>query len=60
MNRILIHCQGDYPIISLLAASFFSKGHLHVDGYLVITNTKGRCDYGQVGKKAGQVWYQAE
>ena len=38
-------------IISLVAVSFFSKGHL--DGCLVITGTKGRYDSGQVGKKAG-------
>jgi len=40
---------------SLLAAGFFSKGHL--DESLVIANAKGRYCGGRVGKKAGQGWY---
>ena len=61
VNRILIHCQGNYPIISLLAATFFSKGHFNE--CLVIANTKGWYDRGGVGKKAGQdsvVWLSSQ
>jgi len=39
-------------VTSLLAAVFFSKGHL--DQCLVIANTKEQYGGGQIGKKVGQ------